>query len=75
MIRCDKRRRQVRDAKPLLRAAMLGSAKTETSWRPANVIDDTRREQRPELRIAAAIAGDLCCDSVRGRAGQTATEP
>ena len=62
MIRRDKRRRQVRDAKPFRRAAVLGSAETETSWRAANVLDDERRERRAELRISAATAGDLCND-------------
>ena len=62
MIRRDKRRRQTRDLKPLRRAVVLGAAETETSWRAANVVDDERREQRAELRIAAATAGDLCGD-------------
>jgi hypothetical protein len=62
MIRRDKHRRQVRDAKPLRRAVVLGSAETKTTWRAANVIDDERRDQRAELRIAAATAGDLCDD-------------
>lgn len=61
MIRRDRRRRQVRDVKPL-RRAVLDSAGTKTSWRAANVLDDERREQQAELRIAAATAGDLCDD-------------
>ena len=62
MIRRDKRRRQVRDVKPLRRAVVRGSAGTKASWRAANVIDDERPDQQAELRIAAATAGDLCDD-------------
>lgn len=69
MIRRDKRRRQVRGVKPLRRAVVLGGEDTVTSWRAANVIDDERREQQPELRIAAATAGDLCGDLGTCRGG------
>lgn len=62
MIRRDKRRRHVRDAKSNRRAAVLGSAEAETSWRAASVTGDEWREQGAELRIAAATAGDLCTD-------------